>query len=342
MPFPRSFPTALRSVVLAVTLGISPSAGAAEPTPEARAHFKAGVEHLDAKRYDEAYWEFKAAYAISPKPAVLGNIGKTADRLERDGEAIDAYQGYLDGHPLSAREAKIVRRTLERLRAGIATVTLEAPGAFWIVDTRLDGEGRVVNEYGPFEGRAELRVRAGEHEIKLDRGSVDAPAWTASLFAGNAANHSFKVVEQLALPSETFTADADAPPTPADPAADVPPRSHMASYVLWGTGALAAIATPLLVLEANSIQNESEVDFTRRCPDGADPTNGCEAISDGSRRAAHWRTAALVTGLGAAGALVTGTVLFVLDSGDSQNSARAEAFVRPWVSPTGIGVSGTF
>jgi tetratricopeptide (TPR) repeat protein len=67
-------------------------------TEEARQHFKAGVNLLndpDGPRYEEAYREFKAAYASSPSYKILGNLGLCAMKLERDGEAIEYYDRYL-------------------------------------------------------------------------------------------------------------------------------------------------------------------------------------------------------------------------------------------------------
>src|SRR5436189_1139190 len=84
----------------AVLLGLAMPVGAAEVviSDEARAHFSAGVNLLqdpDGARYEEAYREFKAAYATSPSWKILGNLGLSAMKLERDGEAIEAYRKYL-------------------------------------------------------------------------------------------------------------------------------------------------------------------------------------------------------------------------------------------------------
>src|SRR4051812_8414633 len=62
-------------------------------TPEARGRFSAGVNLLkdpEGPRYEEAYREFKAAYAASPSYKILGNLGLCAMKLERDEEAIAA------------------------------------------------------------------------------------------------------------------------------------------------------------------------------------------------------------------------------------------------------------
>src|SRR5579871_4921957 len=66
-------------------------------SPEARNHFAAGVALLQdpkAPRYEEAYREFKAAYAASPSSKILGNLGLCAMKIERDEEAISAYETY--------------------------------------------------------------------------------------------------------------------------------------------------------------------------------------------------------------------------------------------------------
>ncbi|MGC4068579.1 MAG: hypothetical protein QM784_28800 [Polyangiaceae bacterium] len=67
-------------------------------TAKAREHFKAGVAYIDdpsGPKYEEAYREFKRAYAESPTYKILTNIGLCALNLERDGEAIEAYEGFL-------------------------------------------------------------------------------------------------------------------------------------------------------------------------------------------------------------------------------------------------------
>lgn len=336
-------PTAPRAVLTTLLLCAIARGAEPQPTPQARAHFNAGVGHLDDKRYAEAYAEFKEAYALTPRWTVLGNIGLAAEHLERDGEAIDAMGEYLKrgGTQLSAREIRTVKDAMGRLEKGIATVTLEAPGTFWIVDTRVDGKDPVINQYGPFDDRAELRVRAGQHDFKLDRASIAAPAWSAVLLAGDVASHAFTTG-----PASEIVEDFDAKPAllPAEPETDrdLSAPSHTASYVLWGTGALGIVATAVFVLEAKSTQNEADEDFARRCPLGAG-IDGCETRTGGAERAASWRTAGLVTGIGTLGALATGTVLYFLDPKSSQATGHAkEASVEAWFSPTGIAVSGTF
>jgi len=51
----------------------------------------------DGARYEEAYREFKDCVRRFPSWKILGNLGITSMKLERDGEAVDAFEKYLAG-----------------------------------------------------------------------------------------------------------------------------------------------------------------------------------------------------------------------------------------------------
>jgi len=86
----------LTALVPAVLLGVSDAA--ADPvglTPDAQAHFDAGVRYGTAQDYDRAIDEFKAGYLADPDPEFLFALGQA----ERQGglcrSAIVAYNQYL-------------------------------------------------------------------------------------------------------------------------------------------------------------------------------------------------------------------------------------------------------
>jgi hypothetical protein len=347
----RFSPTARYCTVFAMVAFVTPAAAAdASSIREGKAHFTVGLEHLRNKRYDEAYRELTKSYETNPRWTVLGNLGIAADKLERDAEAIDCMDQYLaEGQAdISPKEQRQVRRDLERLRAGIATVTLQAPGAFWIVDTRVAASGAIVNEYGPFEEQAQLRIRAGEHSFELTRTDTKVAPWSATLQAGDTTTHSFAIEPVSALVEPTFV-EAVEPSTAAPTDDGGSTRTHTASYVLWGVGALAAGVATGMYLESNHFQSEADREFATSCPNGPDRTDyECSGALVHDAKAANWRTASLVTGLGALGALVAGTVLYTLDlqasadrAGSSADSSAATP-LRAWLGPTSFGVSGTF
>jgi hypothetical protein len=344
MLYARFFYPAIGMITFGALVGGNASAAEPEPTPEARAHFKIGVAYLESGgRYDEAYREFKAAYAVTPRWTILGNLGIAADHLERDGEALDAFESYLARGADEIRKGEVeeVRRDIERLRSGIATVRVSAPGSFWVVDTRTGPDAHVVNEYGPFNDGAELRVRAGEHSFELTRAGAKTPSWSVTLLAGDIAMRSFAVT-----PVETFQS-APSEPVPAPPAIDR--RSHTTAYILWGIGALAVGASTILYVESRGYQNKADNAFPTSCPDGADRDDyQCSGALADDARAANLRTAALLTGLGALGALVGGTVLYALDlqstsdRGITKEANLSVPSLRAWVSPKCLGISGNF
>lgn len=330
----------LCTLMLTTMLSVPTWAAEPTPTPEARARFDAGVAHLVAERFENAYREFKAAYSITPTWKILGNLGIAADHLERDGEAIDAFEAYVKrgAKAIEPKEAREVRNDIERLRSGIATVAIDVPSAatFWIVDERVDAFTRVTNRYGPFDHRTHLRVRAGQHEFSVE--GTAAARWSVSLLAGDVASHSFAPVSEP--PAKVDTQNHPVPTAPSPDSVKGP--SHTASYLLWAGGGLGAVASAVLFIEANRIQSDGDSNFARQCPLGAVGTPDCQETTPDSRRAANWRTASLVTGVVAIGALATGTVLYFIDASATPTDASAEASLGPWLGPTGIGLSGRF
>jgi hypothetical protein len=150
---------------------------------EARKYFQAGVSFLqdpDGARYEDAYREFEAAYAASPSPKILGNIGYCAFKLERDGEAITAYTRYLQEVPdVDPAEAAQISRDLATLRAGLVRVTLtvDVPGAS-VIDKRLPARGESIsNLYGPVSARIDMGLRPGHHIIALKAHGETLQPW---------------------------------------------------------------------------------------------------------------------------------------------------------------------
>ncbi len=163
-----------RYLVFAGALLSAPLAHAqeAEINDQARAHFQAGVNFMqdpDGARYEEAYREFTAAYRASPSWKILGNLGIAAMKLERDGEAIAAFEKYLSGgaSALAPDEREQFERDLNTLKAGVVRITLEVsqPGAT-VVDERQPVTGSPTrNSYLAESTKLDIGVRAGHHKI---------------------------------------------------------------------------------------------------------------------------------------------------------------------------------
>jgi hypothetical protein len=164
---------------------------------EARRHFKAGVADLqdpEGERYEDAYREFKKAYELSHSPKILGNLALCAMKLERDGEAIDAYTRYLvEVADIDAAERAQITRDLQTLSASVLSVTLSVTAqTLTIVDTRLPVVGQpVTNFYDLPNGSTTLRLRPGHHVMKPRGVGAESATWEFTGEASAKLSHAF-------------------------------------------------------------------------------------------------------------------------------------------------------
>jgi len=183
---------------------VEPKGASPAAMDEARKHFQTGVLLLQdpaAPRYEEAYREFREAYSLSKSPKVLGNLGLSAMALERDEEALAAYEQYLKEMPnLDAAERAQVEQDVLTLKAVLAHVQLSVypPGAL-IVDQRIPVQGRpVTNTYVTDEGKARIGVRQGHHKVVVRLAGYVDSEWEFDIRGGEVLVHQFRLEERRA------------------------------------------------------------------------------------------------------------------------------------------------
>lgn len=233
--------TKTRWALVALTASLTvfgPRLASAQPSPEpstqppstapaiseqAKRHFNAGVALLqdpEGEKVEEAYRQFKTAYDLSGSPKILGNMGFCAMRLERDGEAIDAYSRYLrEVADIDPEERAQIVRDLQTLSVGVARLTLEVtpPGAM-ILDERIPVRGpRVTNTYGPVSGSITIGVRPGHHIFTAKLAGREDAEWEVEAYAGAKDQHSFTLKEPEIAP-----VNALAPTPPERPSVVAP------------------------------------------------------------------------------------------------------------------------
>src|SRR5262245_49147386 len=211
----------LGCAALALCLVAGPAKADDVPVSDnARQHFRTGVTLLqdpDGARYEEAYQQFKAAYAESPSWKILGNLGVTAMKLERDGEAIEAFQGYLEqgGKELSKAERAQFQSDLDTLSATAATVTISGlPAGTRVTDVRSPNTGSDIKNYYevPAGDTLVLRVRPGAHRFTAQW--ADQEPQTHELVTSASTSHELKF-EPVPLAPEPEPVPLPAPqPTP--------------------------------------------------------------------------------------------------------------------------------
>lgn len=120
----QSWGFALRWVCVAgMLLGfVSTAPAAAQPSSNdaaAREYFERGRSAFEEADYESALVYFRHAYELSKRDELQYNIGVAADRLQREEEALEAFDHYLEDAENPEREAE-VRERVNALRQSIA------------------------------------------------------------------------------------------------------------------------------------------------------------------------------------------------------------------------------
>ena len=301
----------------------------------AHQHFAAGVRLLqdpDGARFEDAYREFRAAYAASPNPKILGNIGYCAMKLERDGEAIAAYSRYLAEAPdVDADEREQITRDLSTMRTGLVKITVaveQGVGEVTVIDTRTPINGApIVNAYGPTKGMMEIDVRPGRHVLRArDENGNESVAWEIEPGSGSKQTHTFVVLK--AEPKPKLSSE------PARPMVE-PKRSLTVPWIVTSVGGALLIAgatTGLVVM--NKVGK-----LDARCPNDACPAgSGLDAERESTKR---WMRATDVLLASGAVLATTGVVwLLIAKPSSSESAPRPTALLQPpAVSCSGVGCS---
>ncbi|MET0413688.1 MAG: hypothetical protein ABW217_20430 [Polyangiaceae bacterium] len=355
--------TSLSSVILSLALGAAtaqaapkdsaPAAQTVQITEKARELFRTGVTLLqdpDGARYEEAYQQFKAAYAESPSWKILGNLGFAAMKLERDGEAIVAFQGYLQHgyNELSKAERAQFQSDLDTLSATAATITiLGLPAATRVTDVRSPNQGSdIKNHYEvPADGALVLRVRPGAHRFTAQSG--DRPAQTHELEVMIKGSHELKFEAAQPEPAQPQPALTPAPARAAE-ARSMSTRDRgifkpAAAYVSLGVGAVGVGLGVLFLAQRSSTLSDSDSKFdaclaSQAC--GPSDQSEMEALDDKAAKAG--RLSVLSFGVGAVG-LGAGVTLLVLNGRtEATPPAASGVIVQPYASTNELGLWGRF
>lgn len=287
-------------LVLVSSTAVIGEARAQEVTSDARTHFTAGVNLLrdpEKPRYEEAYRQFRAAYAISPVTQILGNLGLCAMMLERDSEAIDAYDKYLKGMiELDPKERAQIERDLATLKLGVTRVTLSAnTDNVTVIDQRIRTQDEAVtNVYGPLEGARAIviGVRQGHHVFTARAPGRPEVVWEVDASAGELPPHLFEFPKEEVPAVPVVTAPLPPPPPPPDRPI---PRTFWYGAGATGVLAVATTITGIAALGAASSYDDANRGST---PERADDLRG-------NAKALNITTDVLLTGTVIAAAVTT-------------------------------------
>jgi hypothetical protein len=312
----------LSLVLLTLLLGTTPARAEEKISDEAKLYFRNGVELIQSNppNYQDAYYQFKLAYEKSRSWKVLGNLGLCALKLERDGEALDAYNEYLKsgGKEVDAEERKALERDTLLISGNTAIVNLTSSVVDAdLVDTRA-GSSVPPQTYKFAGGNLSLRLRAGSHSLTATSSDGKRETWEVSVTPGRVLEHRF----DFAAPAPAPAAVAP-PPQPAAapaPAASPQPSSggsglRTAGFVTAGVGAAALVAGVI----TGVLSKSAESDATGACnADNVCPTSAEEDF-DSAASLATMTNVFLIAG----GVLATAGVGMIVFGGKSGGESHA-------------------
>ncbi len=341
--------------VVAVCLLARTAAAQAPITEEARQHFNAGVAYLqdpDGARYAEAYQEFLTAYAASPSWKILGNLGIAAMKLERDGEAVDAYTKYLQegGADIDPAEREQMTRDMNTLKTGLVGLTLEAvPAGAVIIDERIPATGNaIVNRYGPLTAPTKVGIKAGKHRLTAQLDGYDPLVWELAAQPGANQSHTFELKKTPPpLPPGSGATFNGAP-------VDRPTSGlRIASYAAFGVGVVGLAGGTFFSLSAKSKADEASNlchgNLSKCALDAGTPD--ADKVTQLNNDSGSNKTFGIVGfAVGGVG-IAAGITMFILSSGSSSSSASSRSLhvaeaqkprITPWLGYKSAGVVGQF
>jgi hypothetical protein len=319
-------------------------------TVKAREHFKAGVAYIDdpsGPKYEEAYREFKRAYTESPTYKILTNLGLCALNLERDGEAIEAYEGFLakakpEDIPKDKRE--LMERDVSTLKASLVRITVEhEPATLVLSDERIPSKGSsIINRYDSKSGKTMLGIHPGHHRITALAEGFEPQTWDFEADSASTHTHVFKL-KPVGSMDAAATSSADAPKSDAhtNQTVTAPTETKRSIPTLVYVGAAATGVFAISATVTGILASKKHDDFDR-ANNGGNPEKAQDLRDKG-------KTYSLLTdiGIGAAVLSAAGTAILYFTAPKSTvetRTGRRRLLVEPTIAPNhaGLAVSGQF
>jgi hypothetical protein len=316
----------MRTIPLLAVLGLTflvagPELAAAEDTDEeaARAAFKEGVDHFEAKRYEEALASFRMANEIAPSWKLRFNIGQCEAALKRYGLAIEEFEAYLaeGGDDVAHERREFVLEELRRLREMVGSIEVKGrPG----LAVHIDGLDRGATPLG-----AGVRVTAGKgHEVRVLDG--ERTVLVQKVTVGGGQDVVIEVDAEAVGPESEGQGSAAGEPSESEPE-DGDGGGISPAFFWIGAGATTAFAGVTLWMNFAAKSKYQQLE-----DDPSDQT----LRDEGEKAQVVGITFLALTG---AAAVTTGILAAFTDFGGEEPGAEADLALAPWASGQGGGLT---
>jgi tetratricopeptide (TPR) repeat protein len=185
--------TKMRAAWLGLALAVlaAPGGVAAQgASDEAREQFLQGVQMADDQRWAEAVQHFRQSRALLERDSTVFNLAVALFRLGKYGEAVAAFEDFLEmseGDAAAAKARAEAQSFMRRAKSSMARVVLEVSPADATV--AVDGE--------PMEGqgtRRELSLDPGSRRLRIEAPNHLAQTLKLSLLSGSEATTRVELV----------------------------------------------------------------------------------------------------------------------------------------------------
>ena len=295
---------------------------ASEPTDEelttARMHFANGVDLISgaSPNYQDAFRQFQLAHTLTHGSwKVKGNLGLCALKLERDGEALAFYQGYLEegGTEIDPDERQYIEREMLLIKGNIANIALTSSSPATRYSVSRQGSSVPPQIYEATADETKLGLRAGTLTIVASDDQGRSLSFETTVSAGELAQHHFdfdQKVETTPVPVQQ---------TPTETRAEPMSGLRIAGIATAGVGVAALAGGVVLgILSQSQKKDAEETCIGKVCPEDT------EADFDAAKTKATIANVLFISG----GVLAATGVTLVIVGGKTKNSAETATLPR--------------
>jgi len=167
---------ALAALTFGAALATTAAAQPAGNKVDAQSLMQSGVKLLEAKDYLGALAVFKTAYERFPSTKILLNIGTTLKYLDRDADAANAYQRYIDANDVDPKRRAELQKLVDKIDKTVGRYELTPTPSD--ATTTIDDEDWLHLVHGKVwrvaPGRHSITVKAEGYEPKTKSVEVKA------------------------------------------------------------------------------------------------------------------------------------------------------------------------
>jgi hypothetical protein len=308
--------------------------GAAREFEFGNALMEQALREARARRIDRARELATQALAHFDRQCELGDVGGYAERgaalilLGDPLRSAQAYDAYLEEHPLETLDARTRRRIEANLQPGTVYIEVEhAPPGLRAFVGGL--------EFGVLPRRRPLRLPYGEHRIEARDARGDVLAFAVAVLSAESPTATVRL--ELPEPEPAAPAPSEEPA----PAADAPPPpitgGDRVDYTPWyGTTIAVTVVGLGLGIGFAAAVEERAATYNEICTAG--PALGCDAVLSEREIFLGLSIAGFVFGgIGVAGLII----VIALDASQPRGAPRSER-LRLGMGPGGLSLAGTF